>query len=100
MTAVGDVTDWRARGACIAADPDLFFPVSAAGLSLRQEQRAKAVCGGCQVRPECLRYALGTDQVFGVWGGHTAEELARLRRNRKRANRRRAALLTARLAQP
>lgn len=98
MTAVDDVPDWRARGACTAADPDLFFPVSAAGPSLRQEQRAKAVCAGCQVRPECLQYALSTGQVYGVWGGHSADELTKLRRNRQRAYRRRAALVTARLA--
>ena len=94
MTAVDDVTDWRARGACRTVDPDLFFPVSAVGLSLRQEQRAKAVCAGCQVRPECLRYALSSGQVHGVWGGRTADELIRLRRCRQRAHPRQAALLT------
>lgn len=93
MTAVDVVTDWRARGACITADPDLFFPVSAVGLSQRQEERAKAVCAGCQVRPECLQFALGSGEVHGVWGGLAADELTRLR-----AHRRRAALLTTRLA--
>jgi len=94
MTAVDDVADWRARGACLSADPDLFFPVSASGLSLRQERRAKAVCAGCQVREECLQYALDSAQPVGVWGGLNAAELTRLRRNRQRAQRR-AALLTA-----
>ncbi len=38
---------------------------------------AKAVCAGCQVRRECLQYALATRQLHGVWGG-TTEDNARL----------------------
>ena len=93
MTAVDDVADWRARGACASADPDLFFPAYASGLSLRQERRAKAVCARCPVREECLQYALDSAQPVGVWGGLNAAELTRIRRNRQRAQRR-AALLT------
>jgi WhiB family redox-sensing transcriptional regulator len=91
MTAVHDVTDWRARGACISADPDLFFPVSTAGLSRRQEARAKAVCARCPVRADCLQFALDSAQPYGVWGGLSELELARLRRSRVRARRRPAA---------
>jgi WhiB family redox-sensing transcriptional regulator len=98
MTAIDDITDWRAHGACLTEDPDLFFPVSTAGLSQHQEQRAKAVCADCPVRLECLQYALDSGQVHGVWGGLAADELTRLRRNRQRALRRRAALSLPRLA--
>jgi WhiB family transcriptional regulator, redox-sensing transcriptional regulator len=98
MTAIDGVTDWRARGACVTEDPDLFFPVSTVGLSQRQEQRAKTVCAGCPVRLECLQYALDSGQMHGVWGGLAADELTRLRRNRQRAVRRRAASSLARLA--
>jgi WhiB family transcriptional regulator, redox-sensing transcriptional regulator len=66
--------DWRAHGACLSADPDLFFPISAAGPSARQVARAKSVCAGCPVRRECLDFALNTHQVHGVWGGTSAEE--------------------------
>ena len=38
-----DDTDWRAHGACISADPELFFPISSSGASRRQETRAKAI---------------------------------------------------------
>jgi WhiB family transcriptional regulator, redox-sensing transcriptional regulator len=90
MTAVDDISDWRDRGACISADPDLFFPVSSTGASFRQETRAKAVCARCQVRPECLQFALDSRQMHGVWGGLGEAELARVRRSRQRAYRRRA----------
>jgi len=37
MTTTDD-TDWRARGACISADPELFFPVSSRGPSRRRDK--------------------------------------------------------------
>lgn len=65
--------DWMSRGACRSQDPELFFPIAAAGPALRQTTAAKAVCGSCTVRPTCLSYALDTRQD-GIWGGTTTEE--------------------------
>ena len=65
----------------MSADPELFFPISPGGASQRQEERAKAVCGRCQVRAECLAFAVETRQAHGVWGGLGEQELARLRRS-------------------
>ena len=70
--------DWRARGACLGADPELFFPLSSAGPSVEQLSQAKTVCAGCQVRAECLEFALATRQVHGVWGGASEDERLRL----------------------
>ena len=61
------------RGACRGEDPELFFPISAAGPALAQVRSAKAVCGRCPVQPDCLSYALIT-QPEGIWGGTTREE--------------------------
>jgi WhiB family transcriptional regulator, redox-sensing transcriptional regulator len=66
--------DWRGRGACLSADPELFFPLSSAGPSVEQLHQAKTVCAGCQVRAECLEFALATRQVHGVWGGTSEDE--------------------------
>ncbi len=77
-----DSGNWRGRGACVSADPDLFFPISSSGASRPQEERAKAVCAQCTVRAECLDYALASRQVHGVWGGLGEAELAALRRRR------------------
>jgi WhiB family redox-sensing transcriptional regulator len=82
MTTTDD-TDWRTHGACISADPELFFPISSSGASRRQEKRAKAICAVCRVSAECLAFALETRQVHGVWGGLGEEELRRLRRRRR-----------------
>jgi WhiB family redox-sensing transcriptional regulator len=70
--------DWRGRGACLSADPELFFPLSSAGPSLLQLHQAKTVCAGCQVRAECLEFALATRQVHGVWGGTSEDERQQL----------------------
>lgn len=79
MTATQGATDWRSLAACMSADPDLFFPISSAGPALAQVSQAKAVCERCQVRRDCLEFALATGQVHGVWGGTTEEERLRMR---------------------
>jgi WhiB family transcriptional regulator, redox-sensing transcriptional regulator len=65
------------RGRCAEVDPDLHFPEKGAGT-----RGAKLVCRACEVRPECLEYALEHDERFGVWGGLSERERRRLRRDR------------------
>ena len=45
---------------------------------LRRE--AKRVCRSCDVRAECLEYALENDERFGIWGGMSERERRRLKR--------------------
>jgi WhiB family redox-sensing transcriptional regulator len=67
--------DWRDSALCAQTDPDEFFPEK--GGSTRD---AKKVCRSCDVRTECLEYALETDQKHGIWGGLSERERRRLRR--------------------
>lgn len=83
--------DWRDRAACLAEDPDLFFPVGTGGPALLQVEQAKAVCRRCPVRQACLRQALAEGQDSGVWGGLSEEERRSLKRRNARARRARAA---------
>jgi WhiB family redox-sensing transcriptional regulator len=85
MTAIDDVPDWRSRGACLTADPELFFPISSTGTSQEQEEQAREVCARCLVRDECLAFALRTNQAHGVWGGLGEAERLRLRRRLRAA---------------
>jgi WhiB family transcriptional regulator, redox-sensing transcriptional regulator len=64
---------WMLRGACRGEDPELFFPRSPTGPSLARVNSAKAICRRCPVQPNCLSYALITQQD-GIWGGTTREE--------------------------
>ena len=67
--------DWQERALCAQTDPEAFFPEK--GGSTRE---AKRICSGCEVRPECLEYALAHDERFGIWGGLSERERRRLRR--------------------
>lgn len=72
--------DWRELSRCKQMDPDLFFPVGTTGPALLQIEAAKAVCRTCNVRQECLQYALESNQEYGIWGGTTEEERRFMRR--------------------
>jgi WhiB family redox-sensing transcriptional regulator len=85
MTVTGSAINWRAAGACLTADPDLFFPISPAGAGETEIVRAKIICEGCGVRRQCLEFALAHDQVYGIWGGTTPEDRQRERRRKRRA---------------
>lgn len=76
--------DWRSLGACRHEDPELFFPIVPTGRGLQQVSRAKAICARCQVRTQCLSFAIETVQDHGVWGGTSEEERRAMRRARNR----------------
>jgi len=66
---------WQERALCAQTDPEAFFPEK--GGSTRE---AKRVCLACDVRQECLEYALAHDERFGIWGGLSERERRRLKR--------------------
>jgi len=66
---------WQARALCAQTDPESFFPEK--GGSTRE---AKRVCTTCEVRDQCLEYALIHDERFGIWGGLSERERRRVRR--------------------
>jgi WhiB family transcriptional regulator, redox-sensing transcriptional regulator len=68
---------WQEEANCLGVDPDLFFPER--GASTRE---AKAVCRSCEVRVDCLEYALAHGEKFGIWGGLSERERRRVRRQR------------------
>lgn len=70
-----DEQGWQDRALCAQTDPEAFFPEK--GGSTRE---AKRVCHGCEVRAECLEYALEHDERFGIWGGLSERERRRLKR--------------------
>ena len=68
---------WQERALCAQTDPEAFFPEK--GGSTRE---AKRVCLSCDVRVECLEYALAHEDAgrFGIWGGLSERERRRVRR--------------------
>ena len=43
-------------------------------------REAKRVCLTCDVRGECLEYALAHDERFGIWGGLSERERRKLKK--------------------
>ncbi len=66
---------WQTDALCAQTDPESFFPEK--GGSTRD---AKRVCSSCDVRSECLEYALQNDERFGIWGGLSERERRKLKR--------------------
>ena len=72
--------DWRHRALCRDEDPELFFPIGTTGPATEQVEVAKTVCLRCDVRVQCLEWALETGQDAGVWGGMSEEERRAVKR--------------------
>lgn len=72
---LGDAPEWHEHAVCATTDPDAFFPEK--GGSTRE---AKRICARCEVKTECLDYALRNDERFGIWGGKSERELRKLKR--------------------
>jgi WhiB family redox-sensing transcriptional regulator len=68
---------WQTDALCAQTDPEAFFPEK--GGSTRD---AKKICTTCEVKAQCLEYALANDERFGIWGGLSERERRRLRRAR------------------
>lgn len=69
------VLAWQSDALCSQTDPEAFFPEK--GGSTRD---AKRVCTACEVREQCLQYALANDERFGIWGGLSERERRKLKR--------------------
>lgn len=55
---------WVDSGLCAQADPDEWFPENGGST-----KTAVRLCLSCPVRRDCLNWALGNGERYGVWGG-------------------------------
>lgn len=75
--------EWQDKALCAQVDPEIFFPEK--GGSTRNPKR---VCAACEVRPQCLDYALTHEDAgrFGIWGGLSERERRRIKASRVAAS--------------
>lgn len=76
--AIAPPEPWTEIALCLQADPEMFFPEKGGSTA-----EAKAICQRCEVRQECLEFALRTEShsaysTYGVYGGLSAKERTRL----------------------
>lgn len=75
-----DRPTWQQNALCAQIDPEIMFPPK--GGSTRE---AKSVCALCEVRTECLNWAIENQERFGVLGGMSERERRRETSRRKAA---------------
>lgn len=71
---------WMEDGLCAQTDPEMFFPEKGGST-----KGAKRVCASCDVREQCLAFALKNEERFGIWGGLSERERRKLARLEKAA---------------
>lgn len=71
MTDIVDLgpTVWHRDALCREVDPDCFFPEDTDLIDKQIWLLAKKMCMGCEVRAECLLWALRERETWGIWGG-------------------------------
>lgn len=68
---------WEDEASCKNMKPEIFF-------DRISEQSARLICSGCEVREECLEFALKHNIQYGIWGGLDEKERKELRRRMQR----------------
>jgi WhiB family redox-sensing transcriptional regulator len=83
--AVVESYEWQKDGLCVGMDQDLFFHPWNDTPRARQnrERAAKAICGECPVKVECLEWSLKVQEPYGVWGGVGEDERRKMLRARR-----------------
>lgn len=66
---------WMADSACTDYHPDLWYSDNHNGMA-----RAKEICGECPALRACLKWAIETDERWGIFGGRTYKERQNLKR--------------------
>lgn len=72
---IGKPQPWTRDALCAQIGADLWFPDKGESAAA-----AKAVCRGCPVVQECLKYALDNNERTGVWGAMSERDRRKLHR--------------------
>lgn len=71
---------WQADAACRGMDSGAFFHPFKEPNSQRRQRiaNAKAICNKCPAINDCLDHALRAREPYGIWGGLSEDERARI----------------------
>jgi len=71
---------WQEQAACRGTEAAIFFAGSGESDEDRRDRvdRAKAVSRQCPAQAECRAFALRTREPYGVWGGLSEADRAKL----------------------
>ena len=72
---------WQARAACAGMETEIFYPVGNARTLPPNYGPARAICATCAVRAECIEDAITHEDMWGVRGGLSPEQLTAIIKN-------------------
>ncbi|HEX3823696.1 MAG TPA: WhiB family transcriptional regulator [Mycobacteriales bacterium] len=75
---------WRAGAECQSDNAIYFYAPSHFERKPEKDWRegiARALCGRCKVREQCLNYSIEVEEGHGIWGGLNELERSRLLRS-------------------
>jgi WhiB family redox-sensing transcriptional regulator len=78
LAGINTPPSWSVDAPCSQADADAWFP-DKGGSAVE----AKRICASCDVREQCLQWALDNKEHWGVWGGMSERERRRILAERK-----------------
>ena len=76
-----DKETWREQANCLGKDVNIFF-AEKGDAGAHALELAKKLCSVCEVKQECLDYALDNSISVGIYGGVTATQRRELKRRR------------------
>jgi len=77
---VFEVLQWMKDAGCKGNTEADFFPESG---YTKESQLAYKICSQCNVKTECLNYAVDRPELLGIWGGTSHRQRRHIRMGRK-----------------
>ena len=66
--------EWMDQALCREVDYELFFPEGGGG-----SKNARKICAKCEVKTQCLDYALTFPHMIGIWGGTSEKQRRKMK---------------------
>jgi WhiB family transcriptional regulator, redox-sensing transcriptional regulator len=75
---------WQNKAECQGEATDLFFmDMEDSQINHIKMREARAICDRCQVKKECLDFALVNNIDYGVWGGTSPYQRKEMRHEQR-----------------
>jgi len=74
---MSDYPKWESTPACVGTDTELWFNEDDEP-GYKEKNLLQRICAGCEVKSQCLNYAL-RHSVMGYWAGTTPRERQQMR---------------------
>lgn len=86
MTSAQKPRSWQDEALCavIGTDPEIWHPENRQSPTVKT---AKRICGECDVRADCLQYAIERPYLTGIWGGTDDQDRRDIRKRTSRERR-------------